>query len=224
MVFSIKNSLGHNQNIIYHKNIVVEQFFLNKNVLRIVFFFTILLLITISSLCCTAQETKNVEKNDSILFYTHSPRTASFYSAILPGLGQAYNKKYWKIPIVYAGLICSAYFIVYNNSYYTKFKKDYIYRTDGDPNTNADFNYFGTNTSNFPDPNELKSAMDGYRRYRDMSALIFGGVYLLNIIDATVDAYLFDYDVDQNLSLNIRPAVFNSPYSVNFGVSCSIRF
>jgi hypothetical protein len=223
MVFSIKNILGHNQKITYYKSVVIEQLFLNKTVSRIVFFFTTLLLIIISSLGCIAQETKNVEKNDSILFYTHSPRTASFYSAILPGLGQAYNKKYWKIPIVYAGLICSAYFIVYNNSYYAKFKKDYIYRTDGDPNTNADFNYFGTNTSIAPD-NELKSFMDDYRRYRDMSALIFGGVYLLNIIDATVDAYLFDYDVDQNLSLNIRPAVFNSPYSVNFGVSCSIRF
>jgi hypothetical protein len=224
MVLSIKKKTGTCRNIEYPKNIVIEHSRLNNMFSRVLIFFSTLFLISIFSPTCFGQETKNIEKYDSALVYAHSPRTASFYSAVLPGLGQAYNKKYWKMPIVYAGLITSAYFIYYNNDYYKKFKKAYIYRTDGDPSTNAEFYYFGTYTSNFPDANELKGAMGSYRRYRDMSALILGGVYLLNIIDATVDAYLFDYDVDQNLSLNIRPAVFNSPYSVNFGISCTLRF
>jgi hypothetical protein len=223
MVLSIKKNPGLCRNIEYPQNIVIEQSRLNNIFSRVLILFPTLFLISISSPSCFGQETKNVEKYDSAFVYAHSPRTASFYSAVLPGLGQAYNKKYWKIPIVYAGLITSAYFIAYNNKYYKDFKKAYIYRTDGDPNTSAEFIYFGTNTSIYAD-NSLKGAMDSYRRYRDMSALILGGVYLLNIIDATVDAYLFDYDVDQNLSLNIRPAVFNSPYSVNFGVSCTFRF
>jgi hypothetical protein len=224
MIFSIHKSPVSGRNIECPKNNTIENLLLDKFFSGFFIFLATLLLLFSSELHCIAQQIKNVEKFDSALVYAHSPRTASFYSAVLPGLGQAYNKKYWKIPVVYSGLITFAYFINYNNTYYTKFKKAYIYRKDGDPSTYADnFPYGGSNASIFTD-DELKSAMDYHRRYRDLSALMFAGFYLLNIIDATVDAYLFDYDVDQNLSLNIKPAVFNSPYSVNFGVSCSVRF
>ena len=219
MVFFVNNSPDIGPHLDYSKKWFTEHILLNLAL----FLFIIIFLFHIDSANCYAQKDSIIEKYDSALYYSHSPRTASFYSAILPGLGQAYNKKYWKIPIVYAGMITLAYFVDYNNNYYTKFKKAYILRTDGDPNTKYDFPYGGRNTSEFTE-NDLKGVMDFHRRYRDMSALGLAGFYLLNIIDATVDAYLFDYDVDQNLSLNIRPAVLNSPYSVNFGVTCSLRF
>jgi hypothetical protein len=172
---------------------------------------------------CNAQELKGVEKYDTSLMAVHSPKKASFYSAVIPGLGQIYNKKYWKVPILYAGIGVLIYFVADNHYYYQKFKKNYIARTDGDPETNGDFNYFGTDTKDAPDE-KLRSAMDSYHRYRDMSALGLMGLYLANIIDATVDAYFFDYDVSQDLSLHIRPTLINSAFSYNFGVSCAFRF
>jgi hypothetical protein len=172
---------------------------------------------------CSAQEIKGVEKYDTSLMIVHSPKMASFYSAVIPGLGQIYNRKYWKVPILYAGIGTLIYFISDNHSYYQKFKKCYIAHTDGDPETNADFNYYGTNTKDAPNE-KLKSAMDYYRRYRDMSVLGLAGLYLANIIDATVDAYFFDYDVSQDLTLHIKPTVINSAFSYNFGISCSFRF
>jgi hypothetical protein len=172
---------------------------------------------------CNAQELKGVEKYDTSLMAFHSPKKASFYSAVIPGLGQIYNKKYWKLPILYAGIGALIYSINYNHGYYRKFKKCYISHTDGDPETNYNFNYFGTNTKDAPD-DKLLSAMDFYRRYRDMSALGLAGLYLANIIDATVDAYFYDYDVSQDLSLRIRPTLINSAFSFNFGVSCAFRF
>jgi hypothetical protein len=222
MVFFVNNSPYIGRPLDYSKKWFTEHFLFNLAL----FLFIITFLFHIDSANCYAQKDTIIEKYDSALYYSHSPRTASFYSTILPGLGQAYNKKYWKIPIVYAGMITLAYFVNYNNNYYTKFKKAYIYKVDGDPNTNADFDYFGVNTSTISveNANILIDRMDFHRRFRDMSAIGLAGFYLLNIIDATVDAYLFDYDVDQNLSLNIRPAVLNSPYSVNFGVTCSLRF
>jgi len=175
---------------------------------------------------CYAQKLTGVTPYDTSKALIHSPRKASFYSAVLPGLGQVYNKKYWKVPIIYAGIYALIYSINFNNKYYSKFKKAYIYRIDNDPNTNAEFDYFGQNTSiiSSNDNYRLLDFMDYYKRYRDLSILGLAGLYVLNIIDATVDAYLFDYDVSQDLSIKIKPTLINSPNSVNVGLSCSLRF
>ena len=116
------------------------------------------------------------------------------------------------------------YAIDFNNTYYTKFKKAYIYRTDGDPNTSAEFNYFGVNTKNLNNENQLLEVMDFHKRNRDLCILGLAGFYILNIIDATVDAYLFDYDVTQNLSLHVEPGIINTQKSYGIGLTCSLRF
>jgi hypothetical protein len=172
---------------------------------------------------CNAQRLKGVTPYDTTLANYHSPRKASFYSAVLPGLGQIYNKKYWKVPIIYGGIYVFIYYINYNNNFYSQFKKAYIYRNDKDPNTTGDF-YYGKTWTGKLQPNQLLDGMDFHKRNRDLCILGLAGIYVLNIIDATVDAYLFDYEVSQDLSLKVEPVIINTPNSVNLGLSCSLRF
>tara|TARA_A100001037_G_scaffold301568_1_gene331377 strand:- start:704 stop:1219 length:516 start_codon:yes stop_codon:yes gene_type:complete len=126
-----------------------------------------------------------------------SPKKAALLS-LIPGAGQVYNKKYWKVPIIYAGLITSAYYINDNNHQYKAYKKAYLIRIDNDPNTTDE--YVGQYSSN-----DLIVLKDFYRRNREISILCFVGVYILNIVDASVDAHLFDYDISENISLNVSP-------------------
>ena len=127
-----------------------------------------------------------------------SPKKAAILSAALPGLGQIYNKKYWKAAIIYAGLLTSAYYINDNNNRYKQYKEAYIIRIDNNPNTTD--NYVGEYSSG-----DLLILKDFYRRNREISILCFVGTYILNIVDASVDAHLFDYDISDDISLHITP-------------------
>ena len=124
------------------------------------------------------------------------PKKAGLYSAILPGAGQVYTKKYWKVPIIYAGLITSAYYIKENHSLYDLYKQTYINRWEG--NRTDEF------TNRYTDAN-LLTLTEHYRRNREISALLFTLTYVLNIVDASVSAHLFDYDVSEDISLHIQP-------------------
>ena len=124
------------------------------------------------------------------------PKKAGLYSAILPGFGQAYTKKYWKIPIIYAGLITSVYYINESNETYQLYKKTYINRVNGNKADEFQGVY-----SDY----DLKTLARFYRRNREVSTLFFIGTYLLNIIDASVSAHLFNYDISDNLTLKIEP-------------------
>ena len=135
-------------------------------------------------------------------FYTkRKANRAALFSAILPGAGQVYNKKYWKPPILYAGLIALGYSIEFNNRYYQIFRKAYKYRVDGDSTTVDDYQDI------YPDANALLVRKDYYRRTRDLMWIIASGVYILNIIDAYVDAQLSDFDISDNLSFNAQPGM-----------------
>ncbi len=144
----------------------------------------------------------------------HSPRKATIMSAIVPGLGQAYNKKYWKIPVVYAGIGVAVYFIQDNTKNYKYFKEQLIFELDDNPNT--------LNTSGYTST-KLDEIQNTYRRWLDISYMSLAGVYILNIIDANVDGHLFHFDVDENLSLNLRPT-FNPAFNANTGISLSLNF
>lgn len=144
----------------------------------------------------------------------HSPKKATIMSAALPGLGQVYNKKYWKVPIVYAGLGTCAYLIDFNNSQFQTYKNALIAELDGDSLT--------VNTSGFS-ANQLDDLQDTYRRWRDLSWVCFGAVYLLNIIDANVDAHLFHFDVGEELGMSVLP-YFSPSIHVNTGVSLYLNF
>ena len=124
------------------------------------------------------------------------PKRAGLYSAILPGAGQVYTKKYWKVPIIYAGLITSAYYIKENHNLYNLYKQTYLNRIDG--NRTDDF------TNQYTDAN-LLTLTEHYRRNREISALLFTLTYVLNIVDASVSAHLFNYDVHEDISLHLQP-------------------
>lgn len=137
-----------------------------------------------------------------------SPKKAALYSAILPGAGQVYTKKYWKVPIVYGGIVTSFYFINENNSKYIEYREAALLSHETGENQ-LGYNY-----------SELKTLKEYYRRNRDVSYFIFVGVYILNIVDASVNAHLFSFDVSDDISMNIQP------YSTlsNTGLALSFNF
>ena len=130
----------------------------------------------------------------------HSPRKASLLSAALPGAGQIYNRKYWKAPIVWAGLGTCVYFIQENTSEYRRYREAYIAIVDGDPGTTDEFN------GQFSAAQVL-DVTDTYRRWRDLSYIAFGLVYMLNVVDASVDAHFVRFDVGRELSLQAGPSL-----------------
>ena len=129
-----------------------------------------------------------------------SPTKAATYSSLLPGLGQAYTKKYWKIPIIYAGLITSGYYFIENNKEFNDFKSSYLKRIN---NENDKFDGIYSD-------NQLITLINNRKRNREISALVFIGTYVLNIIDASVNAHLFSHDVSDDLTLKVHPAYFVS--------------
>ena len=160
----------------------------------------------------------------------HSPKKAAIYSAILPGLGQAYNKKYWKIPIVYAGFGTIGYFIGWNNKNYQTMKQAYIDLTDGNPHEGSHLDLLPPRYD-LDDPNDyanfktaLNKQQDYYRRNRDLLIITIVGFYGLNIIDASVDAHLFDFDIGEDLTFNWQPAMQNNNSHLVYGVNCSFNF
>lgn len=128
---------------------------------------------------------------------THSVQRAVIYSAVFPGLGQVYNRKYWKVPLVYAALGGTGYFIYDNN-------RQYRYYLDGFERLVVDGeDIFGGRFT----PENLIFISTTYRRWRDLSIILFVAAYGLNILDAYVDAHFFYYDINDNLSINISPSL-----------------
>lgn len=176
----------------------------NGFTLKAFFILFVFAIIFPSQISAQNQTSKDKTNKDTLLFKKHSPKKATIYSAVLPGLGQAYNKKYWKIPVVYAGFGVLTYFIISNRSEYKKFREAYDYVTSEDtiPINNNYVNKYSVD--------QLSSARDYYRRNMEFSIILSGFWYLLNIVDANVDAHLFDYDISDDLSLQIEPAFKNS--------------
>ena len=130
----------------------------------------------------------------------HSPRRAALLSAALPGLGQAYNGKYWKIPIVYGGFMFFGYNIIILNDRYQLFRRAAIaLRVDADNENPLQAVSIGTNLA------RVENVRDNARRDRDFNIVLTAGWYGLNIIDAIVDAHLIEFDVNPNLAFNVRP-------------------
>ena len=143
-----------------------------------------------------------------------TPAKAAFYSAALPGLGQAYNKKYWKIPLVYGAIGTSLYFYIDSNKKYHQYRDAYKRRLEG----------YNDDKFNYLDTNRLITAQKFYQRNRDLSALFVVGFYALNIIDANVDAALIQFNVNENLSVNpiIYPDVVT--FKANVGLTLNYNF
>ena len=127
-----------------------------------------------------------------------APSRAAFYSAAIPGLGQAYNKKYWKIPIIYAGMATGVYFYIRNQKDYTRFRDAYKRRLAG----YTDDEFFGDGETAIISNDRLINAQRSAQKNKDYSILTVIGFYALNIIDANVDAHLRQYDISDDLSLS----------------------
>jgi len=143
-----------------------------------------------------------------------SPAKAAFYSAILPGLGQAYNKKYWKIPLAYGGIGAGLYYYSLNNTKYNNYRNAYKRRLAG----------YNDDQYQYLDDSRLIAGQRFYQRNRDMSTLVAVGFYVLNIVDANIDAHLMQFNVNDKLS--VRPELYENEinYKQNLGLTLNYHF
>ncbi|OEK07321.1 hypothetical protein A8C32_17945 [Flavivirga aquatica] len=151
-----------------------------------------------------------------------SPAKAAFYSAILPGLGQAYNKKYWKIPLVYGAIGTGIYFYIRNNKEYNRYRDAYKSRLAGFTNDEFYFNPQGEGPRLSLE--SLERGQKVFRKNKDISLLVTIGIYALNIIDANVDAHLLQFNVDENLSFAPHYQFNEFDASSNLGLTLNFNF
>ncbi|MBT0609186.1 DUF5683 domain-containing protein [Aequorivita echinoideorum] len=198
---------------------------MRNNVLYIFFLFFV------TSLCAQAQDTLTVEKNEKIIVVKDTvasrfeydplaPARAAFYSAVIPGLGQVYNKRYWKIPIIYAGMAAGIYFYKQNDDDYNRFRNAYKRRLAGF----TDDEFYGDGTTPLISNDRLINAQRSSQKNKDLSLIVTIAFYLLNVVDANVDAHLRQYEVSEDLSLqpNFDYNQFNA--QTQYGMSLTYRF
>lgn len=175
-----------------------------------------------------AQENMEVEAPfkspaDSIeLKAKHSPKKAALLSAACPGLGQIYNKKYWKLPIVYGGIAGLGTWVAFNQINLKGYTNAYKLELDDDPSTIG--SYKGAVGSN-----QLRVKRDDAKRNLDLSIILLCVYYSFNILDAAVDAHLYDYSITEDLSVRIEPDInvyqaFNNEYKPRLGLNLTMNF
>lgn len=179
------------------------------------------------------QEVDTVETYVSTSTFKPDAQKAVWLATIVPGLGQIYNRQYWKLPIIYGGTLALAYGITWNDRMYVDYRKGYVDLMDKNPNTNY-FEYLLPEGVTLDSTNKdyytkvIKTKLDNYRRNRDLCIITTAVLYLLSIIDAYVDAQLFDYDISPDLSLQVTPTVIapSSSYEQDssVGLSCKLKF
>ncbi len=167
----------------------------------------------------SAQESSDTSATEAdTIIRSHSPKKATIFSAVLPGLGQVYNKKVWKVPIIYAGFGALGYFISFNNRYYQKFKSAYQMRLNNDPNFNNVYPEYAYLTDQ-----SIELAMNTYRRWRDLNAMGFIALYVLQVIDANVDANFFYYDIGKDITLKVRPGIVGNDNLLGYALGLKIN-
>lgn len=157
-----------------------------------------------------AQEKKKEE-------YVHSPKKAVLLALALPGSGQIYNKKYWKLPLVYGGLIGSVSYTIFNHNKFKEFDEALAIRNAGKEGVVDKF------VGKYDDESLSRITLE-YRNERDRGILITAGVYILQMVDAYVDAHLFDFDISDDLSLNVSPSFNYDIASQNMQTGLSLNF
>jgi hypothetical protein len=186
----------------------------------------------VTVLTVSAQDSVAVSTGDSLIMKgrdtltlqsyasRYDPRKALLYAAVVPGLGQIYNKKYWKLPLVYGGMIAIGYAINFYQDGYTTYKAKLYYNLEngyeGDDESAPGDSY---TTANY------RRIVDDYKRERDFMIILMGGVYLLQMIDAHVDAHLKEFDLNPKLQLSVRPTVEqNDLIGRQSGISLVLKF
>lgn len=161
------------------------------------------------------------------------PIKSVWMGAIIPGYGQILNKKFWKLPLVYGGFLGCAYALAWNGSKYQSYKTAYRDITDTDPATNSHLEILPTGyTIDSPGiggintfTNTLKQRQEAFRRYRDLSIIATVGYYALTLVDAYVDAQLYDFDISPDLSLRFQPTLLQNSFGRRntLGMQCCIN-
>ena len=166
--------------------------------------------------------------------FVPDPQRALWLALVIPGAGQIYNRKYWKLPLVYGGFLGCAYAFTWNQQMYSDYSQAYLDIMDDNPATQSFKDFLPPNydiTGREDRYKEIfKNRKNRYRRWRDLSVFCFAGVYLLSVVDAYVDAQLSEFDITPDLSLHLEPTVINTnPQDTrmqkqSYGVSCSFKF
>ena len=166
--------------------------------------------------------------------FVPDPQRALWLALVIPGAGQIYNRKYWKLPLVYGGFLGCAYAFTWNQQMYSDYSQAYLDIMDDNPATQSYKDFLPPNydiTGREDRYKEIfKNRKNRYRRWRDLSVFCFAGVYLLSVVDAYVDAQLSEFDITPDLSLQLEPTVINTnPQDTrmqqqSYGVSCSFKF
>ena len=165
-----------------------------------------------------------------------NPKRALWLALVIPGGGQIYNRKYWKLPLIYGGFMGCIYAMNWNNTMYKDYSQAYMDLMDSDPNTQSynQFLHLGASITTAADKKRyeeiFRKRKDKYRRWRDLSFFVMIGVYALSVIDAYVDAGLSVFDISKDLSLKVEPTIINNGSSNNVldnssvGLQCSLNF
>lgn len=166
--------------------------------------------------------------------FVPNPQRALWLSLVFPGAGQIYNRKLWKLPIIYGGFLGCTYALMWNQQMYRDYSQAYLDIMDDDPATNSYLEMLPPRYDITGKEEQFKAVFkrkkDYFRRYRDLSAFCFIGVYLLAVVDAYVDAQLSEFDISPDLSLGLAPAVMTtdpapgSRRGTSYGIGCSLRF
>ena len=169
----------------------------------------------------------NVPKR--IANFKPEPYKATWLAVVLPGAGQIYNRKYWKLPIVYGGIMGCLYAYNWNNQMYSDYRQAFLDIMDADPNSKSYETFFPSGydfQSNEEYLKELfKKRKNRYRRWRDLSVFACIGVYLVSIVDAYVDAHLSSFDISEDINLSIQPDVQPGDSKGSYyGLNCNISF
>ena len=177
---------------------------------------------------------KKVIRRRDLTKFRPEPIRALWLGLVIPGAGQIYNRKYWKLPIVYGGFLGCIYALTWNGQMFSDYSQAYLDISDSDPNTKSYEKMLPPNYSIVGQEARFQSIFqskkDTFRRYRDLSIFAFGGVYLLSVIDAYVDAELSTFDISRDLSLHILPTMIETERidihrrHTTPGIQCVINF
>ena len=179
-----------------------------------------------------ATPTRRQLRQQRLASFTPDPGKATWSALVFPGGGQIYNHKYWKLPIVYGGFLGCAYALNWNNQMYSDYSQAYLDIMDDDPGT-ASYEDFLPPRYNVEVNKDyltrvFKNRKDNYRRQRDLSIFCFIGVYLLSVVDAYVDAELSNFDITDDLSVQVRPTTIENRQTTlrnqAYGLQCSFSF
>ena len=186
--------------------------------------------LTVADSLAAENKRKMLEMTADPKRWVPNPTKATWLALVIPGGGQIYNRKYWKLPIFYGGFAGCAYALTWNSKMYKDYSAAYKDAVNGNFNSSTitdllppNYNYTESQLTE-----TLRKRKDTFRRYRDLSIFAFIGVYLLSVVDAYVDAELSNFDITPDLSMKVEPAIINSQMTgssnKNVGVQCSFRF